>query len=63
MNLNEAKTLIELLLPSVKEIVQAATDNVSRAVADALAESEKRTEEKIAQLTARVAALEKNREQ
>lgn len=58
MNPNEAKTLIELLLPSVKEIVQAATDNVSRAVADALTQSEKKTQEKIAQLTARIAKLE-----
>lgn len=59
MTLSEAKQLIELILPSVKEVVAAGMDNVSHAVADALSQSEKKTQEQIAQLSARVAALEK----
>lgn len=58
MNLQEIKTLLELLYPGIKEITQAATDNVSRAVGDALSKSEKKTQEQIAQLSARIAALE-----
>lgn len=62
MNLQEAKTLIELLQPGFKAITQAAMDNVSHAVADALSQSEKKTQEQIAQLAARIAALEGKRE-
>jgi hypothetical protein len=61
MNLQEAKTLIELMYPGIKEIVQAATDNVSRAVGDALAESNRKTNAQLAEIIARIERLE-NRE-
>jgi polyhydroxyalkanoate synthesis regulator phasin len=61
MNLNEAKILVELLLPTIKQITQAAMDRVSEAVGDALAESNRKTNAQLAEIVARIERLE-NRE-
>jgi polyhydroxyalkanoate synthesis regulator phasin len=58
MNLNEAKTLVELLLPTIKQVTQAGMDNVSHAMADALKESRDKTDRQIAEVIKRLEALE-----
>lgn len=59
MNLSEAKLLIELLYPGIKEIVSAAMGSVSEAVADALKQSRLKTEDQLKEIVARLEALEK----
>jgi polyhydroxyalkanoate synthesis regulator phasin len=60
MNLSEAKTLVELLHPGFREIAKTAMERVSESVADALAESNRKTREQIEELSARIERLEKN---
>lgn len=58
MTLTETKTLIEMIMQSVKEIVRVAMENVTEACADGLKKSRQKTDKQLDEIRKRLDALE-----